>query len=260
MKRPILSLLLLAALLLLPERAYCQGRTFPANHPDMIAPDSLVVTRTTLCPDLDFRLNRGNASGLRRDLGVVYAGTTTTTRITFTNPLDKVTRIQEARLLDGTQGFSIVSMTPGPLPVELPKNASITFTIAAEPGEANREYTDSLHIEFCCGGEMTVGLNIGTAPTTSGIDEKEKGADPVVVHPNPVIGAGTISFHLDAPGSARLIVSDASGVDVGSIERKGLAAGTQSVVWDASGVPAGLYYYRLVTGARVATGSVMVVR
>ena len=81
----------------------------------------------------------------------------------------------------------------------------------------------------------------------------------VSVQPNPVTGATTFGFTLARPESVRLVIVDAGGREVAVVERS-LAAGEQSLAWDASGLPAGVYFYRLSGGGVGASGSVVVVR
>jgi hypothetical protein len=80
-----------------------------------------------------------------------------------------------------------------------------------------------------------------------------------MVHPNPVSGTTSFSFHLERPAIVRLVVVDASGREVGMMERT-LAAGDRSLLWDATSVAAGVYFYRLAVGGAVSSGSVVVVR
>jgi hypothetical protein len=81
----------------------------------------------------------------------------------------------------------------------------------------------------------------------------------VIIRPNPVTGTTTVGFRLEAPGVARLVVIDAAGREVASIERS-FATGPQTMLWDASSLPAGIYFYRLTTGEEIASGSIVVVR
>jgi hypothetical protein len=315
-----------------------------------------------------------------RDYGTVTPGTTTDRTITFTNPLDKAISVSELRLVDGSQDFTILSTTPGPLPVTLNKGQSIVVTVRAKPMQENRTYIDSLRIKTLCAdetvalivrtsnpridvgdinfGRLPIGViktmpmricNIGSGtleftgdgqggafiewlrhqteftitqaeidrliaakligpdgaascieimvtfrsdvegsfrdsaqlfagkglrvrdrkdysiwtaqvfdPTT-GVEEESALSRSVIIRPNPVTGTTTVGFRLEAPGVARLVVIDAAGREVASIERS-FATGPQTMLWDASSLPAGIYFYRLTTGEEIASGSIVVVR
>jgi hypothetical protein len=93
----------------------------------------------------------------------------------------------------------------------------------------------------------------------AGVTETGARSATVSLHPNPVSGSTSFGFHLESPGVARLVVVDIDGREVGMVERR-LPAGDQSLVWDATSLPAGVYFYRLAAGGSVSSGSVVVVR
>jgi hypothetical protein len=66
--------------------------------------------------------------------------------------------------------------------------------------------------------------------------------------PNPFGESTTIAFTLPKPEHALLTVFDANGTPVKVLKDEELSAGTHSVVFDASGLPSGIYLYRLVAG------------
>lgn len=80
------------------------------------------------------------------------------------------------------------------------------------------------------------------------------------VHPNPCVQVTTIQFELPSSAAVRLRVLDLQGREVASLVDGVRAAGTHSVRWDASGVPAGVYFYQLRAGARVETRRIAVIR
>jgi photosystem II stability/assembly factor-like uncharacterized protein len=67
-------------------------------------------------------------------------------------------------------------------------------------------------------------------------------------YPNPTTSNTTIRFTLNRSGVARLSVVDILGREVTSLESRQMSAGENSVVWDASHLPCGVYFYRLVSG------------
>jgi hypothetical protein len=99
-----------------------------------------------------------------------------------------------------------------------------------------------------------------SSPGTSAIPEPAAiDARLVSVQPNPMTQSATIAFRLERPGSVRLGISDAAGREVTVIERL-LQGGEQVVESNTSALPAGVYFYRLVTDGYTAAGSVVVVR
>ncbi len=68
------------------------------------------------------------------------------------------------------------------------------------------------------------------------------------LHPNPAYEAPTISFTLGLDGPTQLTLFDLSGRPVAVLVDRHLTAGTYNLTWDASGIPAGIYICRIVSG------------
>lgn len=78
--------------------------------------------------------------------------------------------------------------------------------------------------------------------------------------PNPFTSWTSIEFSIGLDGPARLEVLDARGESVAVLVDRYLDPGSYSVQWDASAWPAGLYYYRLVSGTWSQTERMMLVK
>ncbi len=76
-------------------------------------------------------------------------------------------------------------------------------------------------------------------------------------YPNPFTDATTISFTLPKPMSVRLVVTDALGRHLATLQDRLLAAGTHAVSWQAQDAPSGLYFYRLITEEGQQTRSML---
>jgi len=78
-------------------------------------------------------------------------------------------------------------------------------------------------------------------------------------YPNPFNPATTITFALPVKSFVSLKIFDALGREVTTLLNEELLAGTYSKQWDASGLPSGVYFYRLVANAIPSgkTGSFM---
>jgi hypothetical protein len=72
--------------------------------------------------------------------------------------------------------------------------------------------------------------------------------------PNPFNPTADIRFSLGLDGQTQLVVFNASGEKVAMLVDDYLQPGTYQATWDATEYPAGLYYYRLTSGAWSATG------
>jgi hypothetical protein len=79
--------------------------------------------------------------------------------------------------------------------------------------------------------------------------------------PNPTSGAATIRFTLKHAAAVTMTIVDARGNQVARPLRNAMmSAGEQSLPFDATSLPAGVYYYSIETGGARMGGSVTVVR
>ena len=80
------------------------------------------------------------------------------------------------------------------------------------------------------------------------------------VGPNPVRGAGTVAFRLEAEAEVRVAVYDVLGREVAVLADGTYAAGRHQATLDAGALPAGAYVVRLVAGGEAHAARVTVVR
>ncbi len=84
---------------------------------------------------------------------------------------------------------------------------------------------------------------------------------PVVeVYPNPFTEIATFEYQLENPEKVKLRLFDVSGRQVDILLNEQQLGGTHIINWDASGIPAGIYYYQLQTGNQVKTGKIILTR
>ena len=96
---------------------------------------------------------------------------------------------------------------------------------------------------------------------SSGVTEDAALATRATAQPNPTSGMTTIGFALKRPGTVTAILADATGREVARLHDGGMMeAGIQSIGFDASTLPAGLYFYTIRTATGVQSGSVVVTR
>lgn len=79
-------------------------------------------------------------------------------------------------------------------------------------------------------------------------------------HPNPFDTFCTISYRFDEETFVRLAVFDRHGREVGVLVDGQQAAGEHVVIFEAGDLPAGMYFYRLVTAGAIHTGRLQLVR
>jgi hypothetical protein len=79
-------------------------------------------------------------------------------------------------------------------------------------------------------------------------------------YPNPFNPSTTIEFALPHSGFVTLKVYNVLGEEVASLLNEDHPAGTFKATWDASGMPSGIYFYRLTAGKFVQTKKMVLMR
>jgi len=89
--------------------------------------------------------------------------------------------------------------------------------------------------------------------------EEKKYKRKVNIYPNPFTTSTTIEYHLNQPSEIIIHIYNHLGELVDLIQQK-QSQGKQQVVWNAEGLPAGIYYFRLQAGEKVATGKIVLMK
>ena len=79
-------------------------------------------------------------------------------------------------------------------------------------------------------------------------------------YPNPFNPSTTIEFALPHARFVTLNVYNVLGDQVATLISENLSAGTFSATWDASGMPSGVYFYRLTAGEDVQTRKMVLMK
>ena len=79
-------------------------------------------------------------------------------------------------------------------------------------------------------------------------------------YPNPFNPTTTIQFSLETHGSVSLQIFDITGRLVEKLVTGRLVSGTHTVVWNATNVSSGVYFYKLSTGQRTMTKKLIVLK
>jgi CubicO group peptidase (beta-lactamase class C family) len=79
-------------------------------------------------------------------------------------------------------------------------------------------------------------------------------------HPNPFSNSTKIGFTLARPGYVTLTFYNILGQEVARLIDGELVAGEHSIMWDVSGLPSGVYYYRLTTRDQSKTRSCLLLK
>jgi hypothetical protein len=79
-------------------------------------------------------------------------------------------------------------------------------------------------------------------------------------YPNPFNPRTTIAFTLARNAQVRLPIYDLRGRQVAVLVDGELPAGRHEVLWDAAGLPSGLYVYRIIGDGQFASAKLQLVR
>tara|TARA_R110000868_G_scaffold259361_4_gene517244 strand:+ start:9843 stop:10652 length:810 start_codon:yes stop_codon:yes gene_type:complete len=79
-------------------------------------------------------------------------------------------------------------------------------------------------------------------------------------YPNPFNPSTTISYQLATPAQVKLQVFNLLGKEVATLVNGFQTSGGQSVTWNASQVPSGIYMYRITAGDAVSTKRMMLIK
>jgi Peptidase_C39 like family/Secretion system C-terminal sorting domain len=79
-------------------------------------------------------------------------------------------------------------------------------------------------------------------------------------YPNPFNPSTTIRFSVPQKGHVGLTIYNAIGAEVATLLSQEVAGGVHEVVWNAGGLPSGIYFYRLQTGSFVETKRLLLLK
>jgi hypothetical protein len=142
-----------------------------------------------------------------------------------------VYEVLKAASIDGT--FETIELQEGLEGIVNHGDTEVTFTVAAFVGVSVEEAA------------------IAELPTEVGLFQN---------YPNPFNPATTLTYDLPEAADIHLVVFDVLGRVVESLVTGHQSLGRHSVVWDAAGVPSGVYFYRLEAGGLVLTKSMFLAK
>jgi hypothetical protein len=177
------------------------------------------------------------------DFGDVPLGVPVERDVTVTNPRDSDVTIHDIKFLTGNQNFIVVSPTIPP-EITLKPGESIVVRVQFIPTEKNKRYDDSLRIVLGC-SEARIRLLAQEKP--AGIAAPERTGFALGQNdPNPFHDATSIEFTIPRAANVRLEIYDVLGRKIATLVDGRVGAGLHRATWNVRGVPAGIYYYRLV--------------
>ena len=90
-------------------------------------------------------------------------------------------------------------------------------------------------------------------------NEKSDNSGYTKIRPNPFTTSTTIEYELQHSSTVQITIYNHLGEQIELIQQK-QSSGKQQIVWNAKGLPSGVYYFRLQADGKVATGKLVLVR
>lgn len=165
-----------------------------------------------------------------------------------------------------TADFAVVRLLPdgtfdasfaegGVQTIDVSGNRDIAHALAIQPdghlvlvGYTEQEVEGQVHRDFA------LARILGDSGATAAEDEAAPQAFALhAAYPNPTAGHATLAFDLPQQTMVRLAVYDALGRHVAVLVEGERAAGRHEAVFDATGLPSGMYLVRIEAGAFAAT-------
>ncbi len=91
-----------------------------------------------------------------------------------------------------------------------------------------------------------------------GQEEQDMNLTMINIYPNPFSNSTTLSYELQQPSSVQISIYNHLGKQFDLIHQN-QSSGPQQIIWNAEGLPSGVYYFRLQTGDKIASGKMVVV-
>jgi len=200
--------------------------------------------------------------------GAVYVAAQTVTRVTV--PGNKIAGQDIVLIKDDTgapvSGAVVTATYSGP-------TAGIVSATTGSTGEATllSEKVRNPSVPWCftvtdvaaSGKTYTPSLNVVTTQCES---TPKSGSSPAVTqiqlsnHPNPFRSSTRISFSIPHDGNATMIVTDILGREVARLSDGAVSAGTHSITFNASQLPAGLYHCRIETAGETQIHNMLLMK
>ncbi|MCK4815762.1 T9SS type A sorting domain-containing protein [bacterium] len=90
--------------------------------------------------------------------------------------------------------------------------------------------------------------------------ESLEALDGLLIYPNPLFTSTTIEYELVEPAKVSLTIYNHLGQKIETLVNQHQQIGKHKVTWNAEGLPAGIYFYKLQAGEQYATGKMVVVK
>ena len=135
----------------------------------------------------------------------------------------------------------------------------------------NQSYNTAVYQNGACGGSYSEWMHCNGAIGFSGSNLNKDTVEPEdqIVdkgyalyqnYPNPFNPTTIIEYDLAEAGYVKLTITDVVGREIKTLVRGNNDAGTHSIVFNAEGIPSGVYFYTLEAGANIITKKMVLLK
>ncbi len=140
---------------------------------------------------------------------------------------------------------------------------SFTFVKLGGGGSHLRVLADTPALQN--GSWSNAGEEFGLADVGAGLASPWSGQFGISISPNPFNPTTILRFTLPEASAVRLEVFDVNGRNVGAhgcapLSESPYPSGVHEITFDGSGLPSGVYYYRLIAGMNIASGKLVLMK
>lgn len=218
--------------------------------------DAIMITESGFINNSNMYVDDVEANGIGSVEGQIFDQMNKPVGGAIVKALDEKANVVGIAVTTRTGYFNIDALTEGPLTM-------VTDKISYEQKSSNAVLINYGTMREAKG----IFIRLASVPgVTTGVEE----LFPVQIilnqnYPNPVSASGvsgmtTISFSLPSPQHVRLVVTDVLGRDVTQLVDGFYEGSKYSVAFDVRNIPAGVYFYSLVTNNKILTKKLLVTK
>jgi len=233
--------------------ALYQGKRNPlVDHPEFIERISYFRANTPPPQDPDIAV-----STIAINFGTAAVGDSVEWRLLIMNRGVAPLGISSISLQSPSLNFQVVSFVTS-VPVDSFQQVRIRF----RPTLPNQTYTNSLIIQSNDPDEGMLSIALsGSSGATAVVQEQLPGTFQLYQnYPNPFNPTTSIKYQTPSTSLVTVKVFDVLGREVATITRETMEPGTHSITWNSSGLPSGVYFYRMTAGAFTATRKLLMLQ
>ena len=179
------------------------------------------------------------------NFGSISVGDSSLQNLWLINRKDTSIVINEFYLRDST--FSVLDT----LPISIPQNDSFKITIMFKP-KTDKYFVEKLNVRYTA-ADLLLGKQVelvGQTPLASLEEDNQQYSEYFLYQnfPNPFNPVTNIAFSIPTPENVSIKIYNLIGEEIFEIVNKDFSAGKYTFKYNASELPSGVYFYRIIAG------------